>query len=50
MNEITLDDLKSFEADNAEEEREAAKRAEKNECVCGTVNCATEYSCYTSGY
>ena len=50
MSEITLDDLKSFEADRVEEEKEAAKRAEKNECVCGTINCATEYSCYTSGY
>jgi len=21
-----------------------------NECVCGTIDCATEYSCYTSGW
>ena len=48
MNELTLEDLKSYQADNAEQE--PAKRAEKNECVCGTVNCATEYACHTSGY
>ena len=50
MNELTLEDLKSYQADNAEQDLEAAKRAEKNECVCGTVNCATEYACHTSGY
>ena len=22
----------------------------ENECVCGTINCSTEYSCHTSGY
>ncbi len=21
-----------------------------DECVCGTTDCATSYSCYTSGY
>ena len=21
-----------------------------DECVCGTVDCTTSYSCYTSGY
>ena len=20
------------------------------ECICGTIDCPTEYSCYTSGY
>tara|TARA_Y100000592_G_scaffold19849_1_gene30443 strand:+ start:2423 stop:2593 length:171 start_codon:yes stop_codon:yes gene_type:complete len=28
---------------------EEAQRKE-NECVCGTINCSTEYSCHTSGY
>ena len=37
MNEITLDDLKSYQEDMVAEEKEAAKRAEKNECVCGTA-------------
>tara|TARA_B100001059_G_scaffold234110_1_gene275774 strand:+ start:4282 stop:4434 length:153 start_codon:yes stop_codon:yes gene_type:complete len=23
---------------------------ENNECVCGTVNCESEYSCHTSGW
>ena len=50
MNKITLDDLKSYQEDMIAEEKEAAKRAENNECVCGTIDCATEYSCYTSGY
>ena len=49
-NEITLEDLKSYAEDSAIAEEEAKIRAEKNECICGTVNCSTEYSCYTSGY
>ena len=48
--EITLEDLKSYAEDSAIAEEEAKIRAEKNECICGTVNCSTEYSCYTSGY
>ena len=28
----------------------AEERAKRNECVCGTVNCSTEYACHTSGY
>tara|TARA_B100000902_G_C26699949_1_gene616654 strand:+ start:398 stop:592 length:195 start_codon:yes stop_codon:yes gene_type:complete len=37
-------------APTIEEELEAEARAERNECICGTVNCSTEYSCTTSGY
>lgn len=48
--EITKEDLLSFAHDQAVEEQEAKERAEKNECVCGTVNCTTEYACVTSGY
>ena len=48
--EITKEDLLSFAHDQAVEEQEAKERAEKNECVCGTVNCSTEYACVTSGY
>lgn len=22
----------------------------ENQCVCGTINCASEYACYTSGF
>jgi hypothetical protein len=22
----------------------------ENQCVCGTINCTTEYACYTSGF
>tara|TARA_B100000927_G_scaffold287538_1_gene280601 strand:+ start:873 stop:1022 length:150 start_codon:yes stop_codon:yes gene_type:complete len=47
---ITKEDLMAFAHDNAEQEQEAKKRAERNECVCGTVNCTTEYACHTSGY
>lgn len=48
--DITKQDLKSFAQESAEHDREAQVRAEKNECVCGTINCTTEYSCVTSGY
>jgi len=48
--EITKEDLEAFAHDAAVEELEAKERAEKNECVCGTVNCTTEYACVTSGY
>lgn len=47
--EITKEDLQSFAHDAAIEEQEAKERAEKNECICGTVNCSTEYACHTSG-
>lgn len=33
-----------------EEELAEKARVERNECVCGTINCSTEYSCTTSGY
>ena len=48
--EITEQDLKSFAQEQAEQEREAKERAKRNECICGTVNCPTEYSCHTHGY
>jgi len=48
--ELTIEDLLSYEQDRIEEEAAAKKRAENNECVCGTVNCSTEYACHTSGY
>ncbi len=50
MEEITKEDLLSFQQDMIEEEAAAKERAERNECVCGTVNCSTEYACHTSGY
>ena len=50
MQKITKEDLQSFAHDAAIEEQEAKERAEKNECVCGTVNCSTEYACHTSGF
>ena len=45
--EITKEDLESYAEDNAIELAKAEERAEKNECVCGTVNCSTEYACHT---
>jgi hypothetical protein len=48
--EITKEDLLSYAEDNAIAEQESKERAEKNECVCGTVNCPTEYACHTSGF
>jgi len=48
--EITKEDLESYAEDNAIELAKAEERAEKNECVCGTVNCSTEYACHTSGF
>ena len=47
-NEITLEDLKSYAEDSAIAEE--GPKIKRNECICGTVNCPTEYSCYTSGY
>jgi hypothetical protein len=47
--EITKEDLLSYAEDSAIAEQEAKERAEKNECICGTVNCSTEYACHTSG-
>jgi len=48
--EITKEDLESYAEDSAIELAKANERAEKNECVCGTVNCPTEYACHTSGF
>ena len=48
--EITKQDLEAFAQESAEQDREAKERAKRNECVCGTVDCTTEYACTTSGY
>ena len=48
-NEITLEDLRSYAEDCAIAEEEAKERLKRNECVCGTINCPTEYACNTSG-
>jgi len=37
-------------APTIEEELELEARAKNNECVCGTIDCATEYSCHTMGW
>lgn len=37
-------------APTIEEELEAKARAERNECICGVINCPDEYSCVTSGF
>ena len=37
-------------APTIEEELEAEARAQRNECVCGTIDCKTEYSCVTMGW
>ena len=42
---------KQYFSKPSEIKREKAKeRAKRNECICGTVNCSTEYSCHTHGY
>tara|TARA_R100000734_G_C3304219_1_gene94724 strand:- start:771 stop:917 length:147 start_codon:yes stop_codon:yes gene_type:complete len=48
MNEAEIRDMVG--APTIEEELEAQARAERNECICGTINCETEYSCHTMGY
>ena len=52
---MTNEELRALAQESAEEQREAEQReaeqrAKRNECVCGTVNCSTEYACHTSGY
>tara|TARA_Y100000356_G_C11000386_1_gene153060 strand:- start:59 stop:202 length:144 start_codon:yes stop_codon:yes gene_type:complete len=47
---MTKEELKALAQESADEQREAQQRAERNECICGTVNCSTEYACHTSGY
>tara|TARA_Y100000289_G_C3912429_1_gene145457 strand:- start:607 stop:813 length:207 start_codon:yes stop_codon:yes gene_type:complete len=48
---LTENDIRDMVgAPTIEEELEAQARAERNECICGTINCETEYSCYTMGY
>tara|TARA_B100001063_G_C16635768_1_gene488210 strand:- start:495 stop:686 length:192 start_codon:yes stop_codon:yes gene_type:complete len=48
INESQIRDMVG--APTIEEELEAEARAKNNECLCGTINCSTEYSCTTSGY
>jgi hypothetical protein len=48
MNEYETRD--SVGAPTVAEELEAEARAQRNECVCGTIDCKTEYACITSGY
>tara|TARA_Y100000592_G_scaffold74498_1_gene116210 strand:+ start:212 stop:409 length:198 start_codon:yes stop_codon:yes gene_type:complete len=48
---FTEDEIRSMVgAPSLEEELEAEARAQKNECVCGTVDCDTAYSCVTMGW
>ena len=48
---LTEDEVRSMVgAPSLAEEAEAEERASRNECVCGVINCADEYSCVTSGY
>ena len=48
---FTEDEIRSMVgAPSLEEELEAEARAQKNECVCGTVDCDTAYSCHTMGW
>ena len=48
---LTEDDIRSMVgAPSLEEELEAEARAQKNKCVCGTVDCDTAYSCVTMGW
>ena len=48
---LTEDQVRSMVgAPSLAEEAEAEKRASRNECICGVINCADEYSCVTSGY
>lgn len=48
INESQIRDMVG--APSIEEELEAEARAERNECVCGTINCPDEYAHTTSGY
>ena len=48
MNEDMIRDMVG--APTLAEELELEKRAQNDECVCGTVNCETEYSCHTMGW
>ena len=48
---LTEDDIRDMVgAPTMKEELEAEARAENNECVCGTIDCETAYSCTTSGW
>lgn len=48
MNEDMIRDM--IGAPTWQEEQEEQARIERNECLCGTINCSEAYSCTTSGY
>ena len=48
MNEDMIRDMVG--APTWQEELEEKARLEKNECVCGVINCSDEYAHITSGY
>lgn len=48
MNEDMIRDMVG--APTIKEELELEAMAKNNECVCGTIDCATEYSCHTMGW
>tara|TARA_B100001287_G_C22552546_1_gene467561 strand:- start:711 stop:857 length:147 start_codon:yes stop_codon:yes gene_type:complete len=48
MNEAMIRDMVG--APTIEEELELEAMAKRNECVCGTIDCETEYSCHTMGW
>tara|TARA_B100000035_G_C20964504_1_gene538113 strand:+ start:810 stop:1010 length:201 start_codon:yes stop_codon:yes gene_type:complete len=51
---LTPEEVYNLEKYGVKHPREFAPEEEitlkENECICGTINCDTEYSCYTSGY
>ena len=48
---LTEDQVRSMVgAPSLAEEKADEERAARNECVCGTIDCKTEYSCITSGW
>ena len=48
---FTEDDIRSMVgAPSLAEEKADQERAARNECICGTIDCKTEYSCVTSGW
>lgn len=47
----TEDQIRSMiGAPSVQEETAEQERAERNECVCGVINCADEYAHTTSGW
>lgn len=48
INESKIRDMVG--APSIEEELEEQARVDRNECVCGVINCSDEYAHMTSGY